>query len=82
MRYHKFVLVIGIQRCKASKLGFKETNLKNPANYVLFSEWIVFGRPGFDPRSEHTLRVNNPAVPWSARTYSISFERSNLYLIE
>ena len=48
---------------------------------LLCSESLLFRRSGFDSRSAQTLMACNFAALWSRKTNSISFERSNLYLL-
>ena len=47
----------------------------------LYSESLLFGRPGFDPRTLQTLRAYNFAAPWSTRLQTSYFEIFDLYLI-
>ena len=48
---------------------------------ILFSESLLFGRPGFDSRRLQTLRAHNfvPLGPTGSKTNF--FERSDLYLL-
>ena len=48
---------------------------------ILFSESLLVGRPGFDPRPLQTLRAYNFAVLGPAGSKTIFFERSDLYLL-
>ena len=48
---------------------------------LLYTELLLFERPGFDSRSAQTLKACNFEALWSGKTYSTSFERSKLYLL-
>ena len=41
---------------------------------ILYSELLLFGRPGFDPRTLQTLRLCSFVALWSIRSYTTSFK--------
>jgi len=47
----------------------------------LYTELVLFERPGFDSRTVQSLKFCNFEALWSGKTYSIPFERSKLYLL-
>ena len=74
-----------LQNCGPSKFAVKK-KLKNdvgafPRLNLYCSESLLFGRPGFDPRTLQTLRAYNFAAPWSTRLQTSYFEIFYLYLI-
>ena len=48
---------------------------------ILYSESLLFGRPGFDPRTLQTLRACNFEALWPAGSKTNFFVRSDLCLL-
>ena len=48
---------------------------------ILYSESLLFGRPGFDPRRLQTLKAHNFVALGPTGSKTNFFERSHLYLL-